>query len=583
MLLNAAHLSKVWTDRPILIDEEFNVEEGEKVGLIGVNGCGKSTLLRILAKEEEADGLIQTKKGLQTALLGQNPRFHEDTVWKQLKYANAQNRFPKEDYEIRSVLTRLELDENAVISELSGGMQRRVSLACVLISDADLLFLDEPTNHLDNDMVEWLEDYINRPGRSFVVVTHDRWFLERVCSRIVELDRGHLYEHKGNYETYLEDKEQREIQEQIRQQKHKNLYRQELEWVRAGCQARSTKQKSRLERFEQLRQVRFQRQEKALDLALPSVRLGKKTIEWKDLAIGYGEEPLFSGFSYQLKRHDRIGLVGPNGCGKTTFLKVLAGDLKPDQGVIEQGSTVRIGFFRQDHEIEDLSQKVLDYIEEKAKVVQTSEGPVTASAMLERFHFPRDMFYMPIERLSGGERRRLYLLRVLMEQPNVLLLDEPTNDLDLITLEVLEDYLDDFAGIVITVSHDRYFLDRICDYLFVWHPNHTFRQYTGGYSELLLHRKDGQKSAGSPTPSQKGSKPRCSRPSMSSREKKELETLPSLMETLQNQISDLEKAMGQESDYRKIESLSIQRDKLQERLDESEMRWLELEEKREEM
>lgn len=586
MVLTASHLHKQFTDRPILADESFTIEEGDKIALIGVNGTGKSTLLHILDGSEDFDGTIMKSGGLKIRLLPQIPVFTEKTIWQEMKKLNSSLKEPREEFELRSILTRLSLnDENAEIETLSGGQKRRLSLALCLADKADLLLLDEPTNHLDNDMTEWLENWLIKSKAAVFMVTHDRYFLERVCTRILELDHGQLYEHEGNYETYLQNRQERIELEQSRQQKLNNLYRKELSWVRAGVQARSTKSRSRLQRFEELRQARQQNIEASFELAMPSIRLGRKTLEWKDLGFAYPDgETLFDGFSYLCKRSDRIGIVGPNGCGKSTFLKLLDGELKPTEGTIEQGSTVRIGFFQQDYTFTDQSVRVRDFIEETAREVRTEDGLVSASAMLERFLFDSQMQHLPIEWLSGGEQRRLYLLKVLMEAPNVLLLDEPTNDLDLVTLEVLEDYLDEFPGIVITVSHDRYFLDRICTDLFVHTGNASWRRFTGGYTDFLAVQQEEkaqerQEKSPTKTAGQTGSSRR--RPSLTSKQKRELEELPQQMESVQAQIEALNEAMGTESDFVRIAQISDERDALEADLESMEERWLELEELKE--
>lgn len=584
MLLHAENLSKAYTDKPLFTDISFTIEQGEKTALIGVNGCGKSTLLKILAGAETSDtGEIQKGKDLRIHALPQNPVFEKDTIWEEMIFQNQKNRYPLEEYELKSILTRLDLqDLNAVIEDLSGGQRRKVSLAIALATDADLLLLDEPTNHLDNDMIAWLEGYLAKYKGAVFMITHDRYFLERVCSRILELDHGNIYEHKGDYEAYLQDKQERTEALNEAAQKHRNLYRKELEWVRAGVQARGTKAKYRLDQFEKLRQQRFDLQEQKLELLAVSQRMGKKTLEWQDLAFGYDKnEPLFTGFSYRCKKHDRIGLVGPNGCGKSTFLKLLAGELAPDSGIIDIGPTVKIGYFRQDHEMEDMSMRVIDYIEEKAKVIQTEKGQVSAGTMLERFLFDKDKHYLTLDRLSGGERRRLYLLRILMEAPNLLLLDEPTNDLDLITLEVLEDYLDEFTGIVILVSHDRYFLDRVCDYLFVWQPDRTWKSYIGGYSDLLVWRKEEKQAAPASTLANTKPKTETRKKGLGYFEKKELEILPDTIDTLQQQVDALEAAMEGLSDFAKLSKICQERDEAAAKLEEAENRWLELSEKAE--
>lgn len=567
-------LFKKMNDRVLFQDVTFSIQEQEKVALIGTNGSGKSTLLKILAQEETIDGgRILTKNGLKVHLLRQNPVFTQTTVWQEI--IQYQKQCPT--YQVKSILTKLGFsDFDLPISTLSGGQKKRLALAIVLMEPCDLLLLDEPTNHLDEEMIEWLEKELKQTKSAVCMVTHDRYFLDRITDTILEIDEGKFYIHHGNYATFLENKAIRQEQEVQKQKKLKALYKKELAWVRAGAQARSTKQQARLNRFEDLRNQRFKDVEKSLNLSSFSARLGKKTIEWEHLGMHYGNHVLFEDFSYSLLRQDRIGIIGRNGCGKSTLLNILAGDIQPSSGTISFGDTVLIGYFRQGDEMVDLSMRAIDYIKEVAEVIHYGKETLTASQMMERFLFPKQMHYTPLERLSGGERRRLYLCRILMQGPNILLLDEPTNDLDLLTLEVLEDYLDTFMGAIITVSHDRYFLDRVCDKVFVMENQH-WQAYTGGYSDYLEKKKDCSKS------SQEKKVREKSRSSLSYLEKKELENLPEQMETIQNQIDTYDQKMqGVMDDFAKLSEYSQKRSELEEQLETLTLRWMELEEKMEE-
>lgn len=567
-------LFKKMNDRVLFQDVTFSIQEQEKVALIGTNGSGKSTLLKILAQEETIDGgRILTKNGLKVHLLRQNPVFTQTTVWQEI--IQYQKQCPT--YQVKSILTKLGFsDFDLPISTLSGGQKKRLALAIVLMEPCDLLLLDEPTNHLDEEMIEWLEKELKQMKSAVCMVTHDRYFLDRITDTILEIDEGKFYIHHGNYATFLENKAIRQEQEVQKQKKLKALYKKELAWVRAGAQARSTKQQARLNRFEDLRNQRFKDVEKSLNLSSFSARLGKKTIEWEHLGMHYGNHVLFEDFSYSLLRQDRIGIIGRNGCGKSTLLNILAGDIQPSSGTISFGDTVLIGYFRQGDEMVDLSMRAIDYIKEVAEVIHYGKETLTASQMMERFLFPKQMHYTPLERLSGGERRRLYLCRILMQGPNILLLDEPTNDLDLLTLEVLEDYLDTFMGAIITVSHDRYFLDRVCDKVFVMENQH-WQAYTGGYSDYLEKKKDCSKS------SQEKKVREKSRSSLSYLEKKELENLPEQMETIQNQIDTYDQKMqGVMDDFTKLSEYSQKRSELEEQLETLTLRWMELEEKMEE-
>ncbi len=572
--LSVDALMKKMNDRILFHDVTFSIQEKEKMALIGTNGSGKSTLLKILAQKETVDqGNILMKKGCTIQYLAQNPSFSKETIWQEIK----QYQKECEDYQVKSILTKLGLmDFDQRIDTLSGGQKKRLALAIVLMEDCDLLLLDEPTNHLDDEMIEWLEKVLKQRNGAVLMVTHDRYFLDCITQKILEIDQGSFYFHQGNYETYLENKRLRQELDLQKQKKMNALYKKELEWVRAGVQARSTKQQARLDRFEQLRNQRFKKNEKSLELNAISSRLGKKTIEWENLSMSYGNRVLFEDFSYRLNRHDRIGIIGHNGCGKTTLLNILAGQQKPCSGSLHYGETVSIGYFRQGDEMVDLSLRAIDYIREVAEVIQYGKQSLTASQMMERFLFPKQMHYMPLSRLSGGERRRLYLCRVLMQAPNILLFDEPTNDLDLLTLEVLEDYLDDFQGAILTVSHDRYFLDRVCDKVFVLQEDHSWKEYNGGYSDYLLKKEKASQEVSIKKQRIK------TRSTLSYLEKKELENLPSQMDALQKELEQIDQAMQTVlDDYDALNTYSMQRQEIEEQLEEKTMRWMELEEKME--
>lgn len=489
-LVTIEHLTKSYTERLLFDDTAFSINEGEKVGLIGINGTGKSTLLKIVAGlEEPDDGSVIRRRNLYIRYLPQIPEFTSgDTVLDSIVRDNEKEPHFSSREEIeasaKTILTQLgiyEFDEK--VEHLSGGQRKRVALTSVLLSTADLLILDEPTNHLDSEMADWLEEYLKRFRGSLLMITHDRYFLDSVTNRIVELDKGKLYNYQTNYEGFLKLKAERLDMALATERKRQSILRVELEWMQRGARARSTKQKAHIQRYEALRDMDAPEFDKDVEMESISSRLGRTTIEIKNLCKAYGEKVLIHDFNYVFLKNDRIGIIGPNGSGKSTLMKMIAGWVQQDSGSIEIGQTVKMGYFSQENEAMDESLKVIDYIKNVAEYVMTKDGRVSASMMLERFLFPSSVQYTTISRLSGGEKRRLYLLRILMDAPNVLLLDEPTNDLDIRTLTILEDYLDSFQGIVITVSHDRYFLDRMVKRIFAFEGNGDVIQYEGGFTD----------------------------------------------------------------------------------------------------
>ena len=523
-LLTVENLAKSYGERILFEQVSLSINSGDKIGLIGVNGTGKTTFLRVLTGREPADaGKISLSSGVRLEYLSQNPDFAEQaTVLDQIFQGNSPAMQAIREYEqalehlqlrpadpalqarlircsqqmdathawqleseAKTILTKLGIvDFSVPVSELSGGQRKRVALAAALIQPADLLILDEPTNHIDNDMVTWLEQYLQSYSGALLMITHDRYFLDRVVNRIIEIDRGRLYGYSGNYGDFLLLKAEREEQQESSERKRQNLLRNELAWIRRGAQARSTKQKARIERFEQLSSQKTNVSVGKLEIEAGATRLGRKIIELDRVHFGYEQTVLIRDFSYNLLKDDRLGIIGPNGSGKTTLLELIAGRLSPTQGSVEIGLTVKIGYFSQESSEMDESLRVIEYIREEANFITTLDGAdISASQMLERFLFPPQVQWLPIAKLSGGERRRLFLLRILMGAPNVLLLDEPTNDLDVQTLTVLEDYLDDFPGAVVVVSHDRYFLDRVADKLLAFEGAGQIRQYVGGYTD----------------------------------------------------------------------------------------------------
>ncbi len=489
-LVTAEHLTKSYTERLLFDDTDLAVNEGEKIGVIGINGTGKSTLLRLVAGLEEPDqGTVTRGRNLDIRYLPQNPKFTpKDTVLQSIVRDNEGHEHPWDlESQAKTMLTKVGIfDFDQEVGTLSGGQRKRVALVSALMSDTDLLILDEPTNHLDSQMAEWLEDYLKRFRGAIVMITHDRYFLDSVTNRIVELDKGKLYSYQANYEGYLKLKAERLDMAAAAERKRQSILKVELAWMRRGARARSTKQKAHIQRYEALRDQKPPEADKAVEMESVSSRLGRTTVEIQGLSKAYGDKVLVRDFSYIFLKDDRIGIIGPNGSGKSTLMKMIAGWTEPDDGVINMGQTVKLGYFSQENEAMDESLKVIDYIKNVGEYVKTRDGSISASQMLERFLFPPSVQYTVVSRLSGGEKRRLYLLRILMEAPNVLLLDEPTNDLDIQTLTILEDYLDQFEGIVVAVSHDRYFLDRIVKRIFAFEGQGKVSQYEGGYTDYQI-------------------------------------------------------------------------------------------------
>lgn len=491
-LLTMKNIHKAYTDKVLFKGADFSVNTGDKIGVIGINGTGKSSLLKMIAGIDTCDaGLIVKGNNVVVNYLPQSPTFHDDeTIYEHVITANSteENKWSIEG-DARALLDKLGFTDTSIsVSSLSGGQKKKVALAAALLSSCDILVLDEPTNHLDNDMTEYLEDYLNNYRGALVMVTHDRYFLDRVTNRIVEIDKGYIYSYDANYEGYLMLKAERENIALATERKHQNILRKEIAWIRRGARARSTKQKAHIKRYEALAAEEMIEADKTVNLSSIASRLGNKTIELHNISKSFPglTHPLIENFSYNFLRNDRIGITGPNGCGKSTLMKLITGNLEPDSGIIEIGETVNIGYFSQENEMLDDNKIVLDYVKETAEYIRTVDGYMSASTLCEEFLFDSTLQHQRIGKLSGGEKRRLYLLKILAGSPNVLILDEPTNDLDISTLCILEDYLDTFQGILIVVSHDRYFLDRVVKRLFVYDGYGQIRQFEGSYTDYYL-------------------------------------------------------------------------------------------------
>lgn len=622
-ILSAENISKSYSEKQLINNINLGINEGDKIGLIGVNGTGKSTLLKILSGFEQPDsGRVIKGNSVRIEYLSQNPYFDpEASVIQQVFKGNSPVMKVIRDYEeavqnpetpteelirlthsmdsmnawgieseAKTVLTKLGVsDFSAKVNTLSGGQRKRIALAAALINPSDLLILDEPTNHLDNDTIDWLEQYLNKRKGALLMITHDRYFLDRVVNEIIELDRGNLYLYKGNYSIFLEKKLEREEMEAASEKKRQSLFKNELAWIRRGAKARTTKQKARIDRFEALSEQMVDTAKDGLDISVGSSRLGRKVIELDHITKSFGDKKVIDDFSYIILRNDRVGIVGPNGSGKSTLINILAGGLEVDRGSVEVGETVKIGLYSQETYHMNEEMRVIEYIKEAAEYIENNEGyRISASQMLERFLFEPTVQWTPIAKLSGGERRRLYLLRVLMEAPNVLLLDEPTNDLDIETLTILEDYLEDFQGAVISVSHDRYFLDRMADKIFLFQGQGKIKQYTGNYTdfkEVALEEEetvnkivDKSKNNVNKNPEvvdKKKEKPL----KFSFKEQKEFDEIDSVIAKLEGSIEETEgKIASAGSDYTLLQQLIADKEAFEKQLEEKMERWVYLNE-----
>jgi len=625
-ILSAEEISKSYSEKILFKDISLGIGEGDKIGLIGINGTGKSTLLKVIAGLETTDtGRIIKGNSVRIGYLEQNPVFEAGTTVLQQVFngptpimellreyelvlkKSDENPEDKQlgkrilelmhkmdivnawaiESEAKTILTKLGVENfDADVATLSGGQRKRIAMAGALINPTELLILDEPTNHIDNDSVDWLEKYLNTRRGALLMVTHDRYFLERIANRIIELDNGKLYSYQANYSKFLEMKAEREELEQSSERKRQGLLRSELEWIRKGAQARSTKQKARIDRFEKLQDVDAPMRDDNIEIQVGSSRLGRKIIEIENIQKAYGDSVVIKDFSYILLRDDRIGIIGPNGIGKSTLLRIITGELKPDFGDVEIGDTVKIGFFTQENVDMDQSLRVIEYIRQVAEHIETKNGSISASQMLERFLFPASVQWTPVSKLSGGERRRLYLLSILMGAPNILLLDEPTNDLDIQTLTILESYLDEFPGAVITVSHDRYFLDRIATKIFSFEGEGHINKYAGNYSDyrehtlrqpdsegaLKKHSEDKKDISSQNKEDRQGQKERPIK--FTFKEQKEFEEIDDLISKKESDIEKLKVEIDKaSSDFERLQELLAKQQKLEEELEYEVERW----------
>lgn len=595
-IINIEHISKIFGGKVIFDDVSCGISEGEKIGVIGINGTGKTTLLRVLAGLEQPDeGQVITQNGIRIAYLQQNPAFPEEKTVLSYVTDGMRDMDWTLQSEAKSMLNQLGIvDHEQPLAELSGGQRRKAALVRTLVQDFDVLLLDEPTNHLDNEMLTWLEDYLNRYKGTVIMVTHDRYFLDRVSNRILELDHGKIYSYEANYSKFLELKVQREEMALATERKRQSVLRMELEWAKRGCRARSTKQRARLERLEALKAGKAPVSDATLEIEATAARMGRKTVELHHISKRYGEKVLIDDFDYIVLKNQRLGIIGPNGCGKSTLIKIIAGLIEPDSGSVEIGETIQLGYFAQEVPDMNTEQRVIDYIKDVAEYLPTKDGKISASQMLERFLFTPEMQYAPVSKLSGGEKKRLYLLKVIFTGANVYLFDELSNDIDIQTLTILEDFLNSFPGIVITVSHDRYFLDNVVDRIFEFDGNGHLQQYEGGYTDYLETKQKrtsqetsesgnalfgksgkGKSEEGSSKSSRDWKQNRKTKLKFSYKEQKEFETIDDDIAQLEDGIAALEaEILANATNPGKLNELMKEKEKAEHALEEKMNRWV---------
>ena len=595
-IINIEHISKIFGGKVIFDDVSCGISEGEKIGVIGINGTGKTTLLRVLAGLEQPDeGQVITQNGIRIAYLQQNPAFPEEKTVLSYVTDGMWDMDWTLQSEAKSMLNQRGIgDHEQPLAELSGGQRRKAALVRTLVQDFDVLLLDEPTNHLDNEMLTWLEDYLNRYKGTVIMVTHDRYFLDRVSNRILELDHGKIYSYEANYSKFLELKVQREEMALATERKRQSVLRMELEWAKRGCRARSTKQRARLERLEALKAGKAPVSDATLEIEATAARMGRKTVELHHISKRYGEKVLIDDFDYIVLKNQRLGIIGPNGCGKSTLIKIIAGLIEPDSGSVEIGETIQLGYFAQEVPDMNTEQRVIDYIKDVAEYLPTKDGKISASQMLERFLFTPEMQYAPVSKLSGGEKKRLYLLKVIFTGANVYLFDELSNDIDIQTLTILEDFLNSFPGIVITVSHDRYFLDNVVDRIFEFDGNGHLQQYEGGYTDYLETKQKrtsqetsesgnalfgksgkGKSEEGSSKSSRDWKQNRKTKLKFSYKEQKEFETIDDDIAHLEDGIAALEaEILANATNPGKLNELMREKEKAEHALEEKMNRWV---------